>query len=268
MSLAYGVPPSVPGTIFAQALTGRITVKPSDGRTLLFGRQSDEVHICVGADDRTVSRRQGMLVFREQRWWVRNTGKVSMRLPKDRLLCATDEPVPLPEGYTALFVPGARDRQHLLEVYVAGECGQLPAAQPDDITSPRRVWTLTPEERLVLVALAQRYLLQQPQPQPMARKQVSRQLTELHEATQRKLGALSPKGKPWSEKQVEHVVVRVRTRLARAGVTGLTRDEVGEPVGNSLNHNLIIELLSTTSLVPTDLSLLEILEPRSLSCFD
>lgn len=47
-------------------------------------------------------------------------------------------------------------------------------------------------------------------------------------------------------------------RLSRAGgVEGLTREEVGEPVGNTLNHNLIMELLRSTTLVPSDLNLLE-----------
>ncbi len=37
---------------------------------------------------------------------------------------------------------------------------------------------------------------------------------------------------------------------------GLTREEVGEPVGNMLNHNLITELLRTRTLVPPDLLML------------
>jgi hypothetical protein len=54
-------------------------------------------------------------------------------------------------------------------------------------------------------------------------------------------------------KRVEHVIYRVRARLSRAGVPGLTREEVSNPVGNTLNHNLIQELLMTTTLVPMDL---------------
>lgn len=56
---------------------------------------------------------------------------------------------------------------------------------------------------------------------------------------------------------VEHLVVGVRTRLSRDGVAGLTRAEIGEPVGNSLNHNLLRELLLSTTLVPPDLALLD-----------
>jgi hypothetical protein len=40
-------------------------------------------------------------------------------------------------------------------------------------------------------------------------------------------------------------------------VPGLTREEVGEPVGNALNDNLIRELVLSTTLVPPDLALLD-----------
>lgn len=43
-------------------------------------------------------------------------------------------------------------------------------------------------------------------------------------------------------------------------MSGLTRDEVGEPVGNTLNHNLITELLLTTTLVPPDLAEIDLLD--------
>jgi hypothetical protein len=40
-------------------------------------------------------------------------------------------------------------------------------------------------------------------------------------------------------------------------VPGLTRDEVGDPVGNALNHNLMMELVSSATLVPPDLRVLD-----------
>jgi hypothetical protein len=56
-------------------------------------------------------------------------------------------------------------------------------------------------------------------------------------------------------------VGRVRKRLHEEhGVMGLTRDEVGEPVGNALNHNLITELLLSATLVPPDLREIDVLE--------
>jgi hypothetical protein len=61
----------------------------------------------------------------------------------------------------------------------------------------------------------------------------------------------------WTAKRVEHLVSNVRTRLSRDGVPGLTREEVGEPVGNALNDNLFRVLLLTTTLVPADLDVLD-----------
>ena len=49
----------------------------------------------------------------------------------------------------------------------------------------------------------------------------------------------------------------VRNRLSGNGVSGLTREEVGEPIGNTLNHNLIRELMESTTLVPPDLRILD-----------
>jgi hypothetical protein len=60
----------------------------------------------------------------------------------------------------------------------------------------------------------------------------------------------------WPLTPVEHLVQAVRIRLGRGGVTGLTREEVREPVGNTLNHNLISELMATITLVPPDLRLI------------
>jgi hypothetical protein len=65
----------------------------------------------------------------------------------------------------------------------------------------------------------------------------------------------------WTAKKVEHKVTTVRDRLSRGGVPGLTREEVGEPVGNTLNQNLIRELMESTTLVPPDLALLD--DPES-----
>lgn len=245
-SLAYGVPAAAPGTVFALAVTGGVRMPPRDGRKVLFGRNREDVHVCVGEDDRKVSRHQGFLLCRGDAWWMHNTGRLPIRLPGSRLLFPEEEPVPLPEGYTAVFVRGSSDREHLLELYVAGADGRRPESRPQDVTEPPRMWRLSPEERLALVSLAQRYLLQQPYPQPMAWRQVAEQLAELDPSA------------GWTSKRVEHLVVAVRARLARAGVAGLTREEVGEPVGNSLNDNLVKELLLSTSLVPPDLALLDV----------
>jgi hypothetical protein len=40
-------------------------------------------------------------------------------------------------------------------------------------------------------------------------------------------------------------------------VTGLREEEIPPPVGNALNHNLIMNLLMTTTLTEEDLALVE-----------
>jgi len=52
-------------------------------------------------------------------------------------------------------------------------------------------------------------------------------------------------------------VTEVRNQLSAQGVYGLVREEVGEPVGNLLNHSLLTELVRSTTLVPPDLAQLD-----------
>lgn len=243
-SLAFGVPRSAPGAIYALAIGGGFAVGPREGRTVVFGRNKPEVHVCIGEDDRRVSRQHGLLTCQDGRWWVRNTGRVPIRMPGSQWLFADEESLPLAHGYTPLFVPGTRGREHLLELYVAGDDGSRPAPRPGDVTEPPRTWRLEPDERLVLIALGQRYLLHEADPQPMGRQQVAELLNDLQPGA-------------WTARKVEHTVTAVRSRLSKSGVAGLTREEVGEPVGNKLNDNLLRELLLSTTLVPPDLRLIE-----------
>lgn len=245
-SLAYGVPPSAPGTIFVMAFTGGIGVDPAEDRRVVFGRNRPEVDVCVGENDPRVSRAHGLFRYHDGRWWVRTTGRQPVRMPPSRLLTRDEDPFPLDEGYTPLFVRGSGRREHLLEVFVAGDDGRLPPAQHSMPTLPPSTWQLSDAERLALVVLAQRYLRHEPFPAPVTWKDAADEL-----------GELDPDGR-WAPKTVERTVERVRGRLSRmGGVPGLTREEVGEPVGNTLNHNLITELVSSTTLVPFDLRLLD-----------
>ncbi|MGO1051474.1 FHA domain-containing protein [Crossiella sp. CA198] len=240
-SLAFGVPPSAPGTMYALVTSGGLAVPPREGRTILFGRNRPEVHVCIGEDDRHISRHHGRLVHRDEQWWVGNLGRRPIRLPGSRLLFAEEEPVPLTEGYTPLFIRGSGGREHLLELYVAGRDGQRRGASRDEATTPPRTWRLTTAERLALTALGQRYLRHEAGAQPLSRREAAACLDRLRPA------------EGWTFKRVEHLLLGVRGRLSRAGVPGLTRDEVGEPVGNSLNDNLFRELMVSTTLVPPDL---------------
>lgn len=243
-TLALGVPDRpAPGMIYALSLEGGIAFGPKEGRAIVFGRNRDEVHVCLGGNDRAVSREHGKLVHRRGHWWVDTLGKTPVRLPRSRLVFPQDEPVALPDGYTPLFVHGSQRREHLLELYVVPESGYKP---PDvhGMNTNSKTWALDDEERLVMVALGQRYLLHEEFPQPVSRREAAEALDRLQ-----------PDGK-WSDRRVERVATRVRSRLSRKGVRGLTREEVGEPVGNALNHHLIVELLHTATLVPPDLRLI------------
>ncbi|MPZ79332.1 MAG: FHA domain-containing protein [Actinophytocola sp.] len=244
-SLAFGIPRSAPGAIYALSIGGGITVGPSEGRTVVFGRNKPEVHVCIGEDDRRVSRQHGLLTHRGGQWWVSNTGKLPIRLPGSQWLFAAEESLPLAEGYTPLFVPGTRGREHLLELFVAGSDGRRPVTKHDAHTEPPKTWRLLEDERLALVLLGQRYLLHESDPQPLTRQQVAEQLMELRPDA------------GWTHRKVEHLLKDVRERLSRAGVRGLTREEVGEPVGNKLTDNLVRELVLSTTLVPPDLRLLD-----------
>ncbi|GCB47479.1 FHA domain-containing protein [Streptomyces sp. NL15-2K] len=245
-SLARGASAPLPGTLFALALTGGITLGPGDGREVLFGRNRPEVHVCLGEDDPQVSRHQGTLTHRDGRWWVSNAGRLPIRCAGGRLLYRGEQPLPLDTGYTPLFAGGSRGREHLLEVFVTGPEGERrPVPRHGDVTRPPRVWALTEQEKLALVVLGRRYLLHEPRPQPLTWRQTAAELAE------------SQPYAGWTDKRVEHLVNGVRTRLSRDGVPWLTREELGEPVGNALNDNLIRALLASTTLVPMDLALID-----------
>ncbi|WP_246341653.1 FHA domain-containing protein [Streptomyces physcomitrii] len=244
-SLARGASAPLPGTLFALALTGGMTLGPGEGREVLFGRNRPEVHVCLGEDDAQVSRHQGTLTHRDGRWWVGNVGRLPLRLAESRLLFRHEEPLPLGTGYTPLFIGGTRGREHLMEVFVTGPETERPGPRHTEVTRPPRVWVLTEQERLALVVLGRRYLAHDPRPQPLTWRQ-----------TAAELAAVQP-GEGWTDKRVEHLVNGVRVRLSRDGVPWLTREEVGEPVGNALNDHLLRALLASTTLVPMDLALID-----------
>ncbi|GAA4529337.1 FHA domain-containing protein [Amycolatopsis samaneae] len=244
-SLARGITSTPPGAVSALSLTGGVSWGPKEGRRLIFGRNRPEVHVCLGENDLRVSRHHGTLTCESGRWWVSNHGGVPIRLAGSRLLFRDEDQVPLDTGYTPLFVRGSGSREHLLEIYVSGPDGGMPQPQYSRQTCPGEVYPLSPAERLALVALGQRYLLHEARPQPWSWKDTAQLLAEIQP------------GFGWKSRRVEELVGEVRLRLSRAGVPGLTRDEVPEPLGNALNHNLLTELLMSATLVPRDLDLLD-----------
>jgi hypothetical protein len=247
-SLARGVPASAPGAISALAVTGGVTAAPADG-PIRFGRNRPDVDVCVGEDDLRVSRRHGQVTHEQGRWWVANLGRTPIRLPNSLMLHKDADPVPLSIGYTPLFLRGSSSREHLLELYVTGPDGEQPVPLHGALTQPPTTWRLSAQERLALVVMGQRYLLHESHPQPLSRQRTAEQLAELQ-----------PEAK-WTYKVVEHIVADVRARLSARGVFGLRKEDVDEPVGNSLTDNLLKELVASTTLVPPDLALLDEIPP-------
>ncbi|MBB4906152.1 FHA domain-containing protein [Actinophytocola algeriensis] len=240
-SLAATVPAATPGTLFVLGAGGGMTVAPDADFPVLFGRNEPDVHVCVGAGDPHVSRQHGTITREHGTWLLRNMGKLPIRFPGGRLVLGSDV-AELTAGYHPLFIV-APEQEHLLEVRVAAHRPATPPAVVSADTRPRTVWSLTDVERLVIVCLAQRYLRGDPMPQPLAWEQVADELREL-----------DPAGR-WSWRKAAHIVAGVRKRLSGT-VAGLLEHEVPPPVGNALNHNLIMELVITTTIGRGDLHLL------------
>ncbi|WP_051300971.1 FHA domain-containing protein [Actinomadura rifamycini] len=243
-SLAGGVPQAAAaGTLFVMGSNGGMRVAPDAGFTLLFGRSERDVHVCVGADDRQVSRRHGSITREGSKWVLRNVGKRAIRFPDSQIVLG-GQYAELPSTYAPLFIV-TEGRQHLLEVRIAtGGMWSTGSTVHEDETDSPKAWNLSVEERLVLVCLAQRYLRQEAHPQPMTWSQVAE---ELHH--------LQPQ-RGWTRKVASHLVKNVRERHS-SRVAGLLEKEIPPPIGNALNHNLITALLVRGVLTPEDLDLLE-----------
>jgi hypothetical protein len=243
-SLSRGLPPAQPGSLFVLGPYGGMSVAPDANFSLLFGRNEPEVHVAVGVDDTSVSRQQGLITRESSRWVLSNIGRLPIRFPGSRLVLSGQQ-AELQVAYTPLFIVGPT-QEHLLEVRVAAYAPPPgPGARPEAETdSPESPWELDPIERLVLVCLSQRYLRQDPLPQPLTWAQVADELSHLRP------------GEHWTAKRTAHIVTKVRERLSRK-LPGLSGKDLPPPLGNTLNHNLITELLVTGTIGISDLPLLD-----------
>lgn len=237
------LPPPPSGTIFVLAADGGWTVPPRRFE-LLFGRDKENVNIPVGVSDPHVSRVHGRLICHGQEWTVRNEGELPMLFPGDSMLLKGHERL-VEEAYTPVFIGDLTRRMHSMEIRLIDSGRAKTGCDPDDETVAPVPHPLSDTERLVLTALARRYLLGLPRPRPASWKQVADDM------------GLLPGDRQWNEKMVARIVAGVRERLSEPGyrrpVAGLLRDEVfGEPLGNALNENLIRALLQSATLTPAD----------------
>ena len=246
-SPSEGVPAAPAGTIFVLGPEGGYAV-PARRYTLLFGRDREDVHVPVGVDDPTVSRRHGVFTCTgpDGGWWLTNTGHLPIELPDGGLMLTGHRRVVEP-GYTPLVINSSKQRSHLVEVRLVDDDDLHPRSTTKASTvDPKTVYELSPAERLVLTALARRYLEgQEPFPLPLT-----------WEDTAQTANASPYTTKAWNFRTAANTVEEVRERLHHRGVRGLMRDEVGEPVGSTLSVNLIRELIKTVTLSAEDLELL------------
>jgi hypothetical protein len=232
-----------PSTIFVVGTDGGYAV-PLRAFTLLFGRARDDVHIPVGPHDPYIRRVHGRFVCDGRDWWLHNEGYLPIQAGEALLLQGNR--MILDRGYTPLLIRSEQGRSHLLEAHVVDLPVPAREAAPEDGTEFPEGHDLSPAERVVLASLAQRYLRgDEKKPQPVSWQQVADDMTRTVPGTR------------WTKKKVEHIVAKVRMRLAddpRDPVPGLRWEEgAGGPVGNTLNHNLIQALLLRGTLRPEDL---------------
>jgi hypothetical protein len=250
-SLARRVPYGTPaGTLCVLGPDGGVQVVPGTTHVVTFGRAVGDVDVPLGVADPAVSRGHGRIAHDGRKWRLTNTGNLPIRFPGSELLLQHQDE-PLSRGYTPLFIK-TDSGEHVLEVLVTAR--ETPRAQPrPDGSAPLLTtiaglgagWALNDVERLVLVCLAQRYLLHSPHPQPIVWADVVAELKHVRPDVN------------WTEPMVQGRVLGVRKRLRAVGVEGLHSDEVAPPIGNALNHNLIIALLAKAVLTPQDLRLLD-----------
>ncbi|MFG1682877.1 hypothetical protein ACGFNP_22115 [Nonomuraea sp. NPDC049269] len=235
------LPPAVPGTLYVQGTNGGIRVAPDAGLDVVFGRCEPDVHVCVGPNDPYVSRQHGYIAYQHAQWVLYNLGNLPIRLPGARLVL-TGHRATLPVAHTPLFIV-APEQEHLLEVRIVMTPPSPVTRHETDTRNPPK-WRLSAVERLVLTCLGQRYLRPEPWPQPLTWAQIADELSRLRP------------GEGWTGKRAAHIVSQTRKRLS-SEVPGLLEEEIPAPLGNTLNHNLITALLTTATIGPSDLRLLD-----------
>ncbi|MFP5023377.1 FHA domain-containing protein [Pseudonocardia phyllosphaerae] len=269
-SLARQMPAGLPADVlFVLGDDGGVRIDPHAPEfdpqlhQVVFGRNSDDdtVQVHVADGDLEVSRRQGQIYFDGRHWYLENIGRMEVRLPVSRRL-VTGDSARLPRAYHPIFLDTPiGGRTYVVEMRVSRR-NEARAFAPDTDTTPRNSRAtieepeglpdpslVKPEDRLAVVALARQYLMHLDHPRPLSYEQVAGLLDTAAPETD---------GPRWTSRVVENRIYRIRQRLASADVTGLSSRDFGsaEPLGNTLNHNLICALIDRGAITPKDLRLL------------
>lgn len=210
-------------------------VLDEDHQTFTFGR-SPECDLALDETDRSISRIAGRIERSEGSWVLRNASTSRpLYLVDDvglRRTLAVGSVAAIPPGHMRVMVVGTRTHELLLSV------GEHPARVVGAVSNPLTsadhtlLPSVTPNERLALVALAETYLLPHPR----------------HDPAPRTYGAAAARlGLP--ETTVRKRVENVREKLLDAGLFAV---ETADALAAVVEFALAVRMLT-----PKDLSLLD-----------
>lgn len=236
--LFRGAPAPV-GTLFVLSDDGGYAAAPARANRLILGRNTEDVHVTIGAGDGRISRQHATLRSDGRTWLLQNDGRLPIRIPDVPELLHGHE-APLSPGYTPLYLSGTH--RHVVEILVSEGRATPPVVRPQTSTTDLR-WPLTNRERLVLVAMFQNYLERSDNPRPLSWSETSNELNDVP----------GQEGK-WNDRKAEYVVEGLRKKLTEADRAAVNVESVPPEV---IRLNLLRYLLETATLVPPDLRLLK-----------
>lgn len=230
------------GTLFVLGDAGGYASAAVNGRELVVGRNTPDVHVAIGSADAYLSREHATLRCVEHgagsQWVLRNGGTLPIRMPDTAPLLRAHEAA-LPTGYTPLYIQGTH--LHVVEVLVSDGQRTRGAVRPDTSTGNLRL-PLTRREWLVLVAMFRDVLAREDQARPLSWNETGRLLNSV------------PGQSGWNDRKAENVVDGIRQRLTAAGIDRLTRETAPS---DTLKENLRRVLIDTGTLLPEDLTVLQ-----------
>jgi hypothetical protein len=205
-----------------------------EGQEFTFGRSQECSH-CLDPDDAAISRRAGMIRSENGTWFVLNISSARQLNIADemgmRSVLAPGRRFAL-EGEMQILVPGSKPKPYVL--HVSAPRPQVPLAEPSADGTSTVIGdgvSMTPEERIALVALFAGYLEDGEHYDPYPRS---------YEAAANRLG--------WPRTKLVKKIEYLRARLDKAGVPSMNG-------WNALN-NLAEYVLTRSLITKGDLALL------------